>query len=578
MLHEFSVSGEGETDPEYFYVRAKPTAQEGTELTVSARFEPSNPATSGEGSGGQVNEALDKVRITVTGGESAEFDFTRQMLVEPATQGRFIYPCITLCENCDFLRYRTGSLENVQEVQLEVRDPNGQVVWEATDAASADWKEQFPECRTNKLGSFDLGNEPNTPDDGQTWKFLDPGVPPAIPDQPNHSNYPPLSSTYTARMTVKFTGGGNDIVKELTFQVRTRDVLIYRVTDPTIGVRGEGAARACWDLAASEPITTEVPTPVRVVKLSYVDHDFGYAYRSLTPRGRLLSMNHGYAIDCGALNGDADGADLFGAVFMDGPGDHGTVYEGFSINGNPGSGTALDDGNPVVSMQGNLQVHGVFVDLAHCHSAHRSGDDDAGPSVHETLASIANTQGVSSARVRGYVGKSSGSDEPVRIGIDFGFEGIAGAEARAKCADAMAALAAEYTASLGLTRIANDTSSPVPLRYEISLDWARHHDMSLIYATLSAVLTKENVQPEINKRLAPGQTITIAASADRANVVLPTHSPSGHEIPGDDEGAPATVPPAQPQVGQDCDDDANPSAQTDTANEDNPFVQEVVTP
>jgi hypothetical protein len=196
---------------------------EGTCLVVG-QFQPKVAAKT---SSGQVN-AIDKGLLRVEA--DVDFDFTTEMLQGGASgNARFIYPCVTLCKDKKFLRYKTGKLkpEDVKEITFVIRDKADQIVWDSDEEeVSADWKPIFPECRANKSGSKDFDGKPY--EISGKWKFIDPGKNGEVAEGAlaDHGNFAPVSSTYRATMTVTFNDGRTPIVRVLNFDARSRSVLI----------------------------------------------------------------------------------------------------------------------------------------------------------------------------------------------------------------------------------------------------------------------------------------------------------------------------------------------------------------
>jgi hypothetical protein len=378
-------------------------AGEGTSLVVG-QFEPKIAAKT---TSGQV-KAIDKGLLRVEA--DVDFDFTDDMLQGGVSgNSRFIYPCVKLCKDKKFLRYKTGTLkaEDVKHIKFEIKDKANQLVWDATDTVSADWKPIFPACRANKTGSKDFDGKPY--EIGGKWKFIDPGkngevAQGAVAD---HDDFAPVSSTYHATMTVEFKDARPPIVRRLNFDARSRSVLITRVTDPQYGSNGEGTAIGSWQGSndGSQSFATEPTDPKPMLMFKYEEKDFRDAFSALTPRGRLLTINHGGRVDPDNTDNDnpkVDGATCYGAIYGEGPDGFGKSYAGFSDDGDFRK-TAYTVLYPSVKLGDLLEPYGAFTDVAYCWSAHRSGDADQGPSVHETLASTVNV-GACSGTIRGYVG------------------------------------------------------------------------------------------------------------------------------------------------------------------------------
>jgi hypothetical protein len=552
---------------------------------VVGQFQPKDPAAAKSKdpaeSGTEAVNAIDKGLLKVE--SHIDFDFTECMLRESSGgNGRMIYPCVTLCNGKNFLRYKTGSTKaaDIKEITFTIEDKNKKIVWEAPDVPSTDWKEIFPECRANKDDRKDFDEKPY--EIGGKWKYLDPGKNGILPAgaTADHSHYPRVSSTYVATMTVSFNGGVPDKVLTLEFDVRSRNVLISRVTDSTYGANGVGSAVNNWGLnAAGKSFARSVNDPNPSLMFRYEESDFREAYSALTPRGRLLLVNHGGRLESNADATTEDGDDTYGGLFMEGPvtadGLPGKSYAGFSPDG-AFNVTTFVAARPSVRLGDILEPFGVFVDLAHCWSAHKSGADDSGPSVHETLAATLNTP-FSSGRVRGYAAICETSRSGLFVSYNFKLPpGGDRLQAWPIVSAAIKNLIQSKADLLGLESPPFQDDDTV-MSFMIRQAWLETHDLSEILPVVGEILTVTNVQAETDRlgALAGVGKIEISGAVDAA---LINESVSGKPMRGDDErmaqpGATPIDPAWGNEIGKDFDADANPSSSKDVPGAaDNPAV------
>jgi hypothetical protein len=585
ILFEKEFKAGTRIDPLAFDIRVTDAGAAGEgQCMVIGQFQAATKGTDGSGPGHAIDKGLIKVAPDI------DFDFTAEMLLDPEAKAssprHFIYPCVALCEvNHEdgrrepkmFLRYKTGSVANIQSVTFTIKDKEGKIVWQHTDSASADWKEIFPECRANKKDSVDFSGEPYQV--GEKWKYLDPGKNGDIPEGTlaDHSHYPPQSSAYQAEMTVKFGGGAPDKKLNLDFAVKSRSVLISRESDAKFGMYAEATARHEWKAdGGSAKFSKEVNSPEAWLKLRYEATGFTAAYEALTPRGRLFTVNHGASLEHHEGPESVFGNNSFGGVFMGGASPWGEVYGGFS--GPSGEHPTTYSVDKPLAELAKLEPYGAFVDFAHCFTAHKSGFDDEGPSIHETLASTINA-GIASAAVRGYVGWCNMTHAHWEIRSKIIWKGTRKSTVRLGKAieisrQAIRNLVAGSAAKLGLIDPLDLEGSAV--KYSIKSGWGLTHELSEVPRVLQPVLTFGAIEAEIARILEAeypnsGATITVT----EATAIVLKKEPAGvAEIEGDDEGAPEGI-----MTGEDGDDDENPSSSKDKPKaKDVPFHLIIVTP
>jgi hypothetical protein len=221
-----------------------------------------------------------------------------------------------------------------------------------------------------------------------------------------------------------------------------------------------------------------------------------------------------------------------------------------------------------------LEPYGALIDLAHCWSAHRSGIDDSGPSVHEALAATLN-RGVSSGRVRGYVGAYQANGLLWTLAYNVRAKDDAAAEYMWPIVnEAIQNLVRDQVEAVGLegpTHI-----GPGSVSYAISKTWLERRDPAEILSTLAPVVTAAKLQAEIDRLVAAANANPFLLSPDGTKSLLRSFQPESVTNPGDDERQ-ATGDPNRPDpgwgndVGHDFDRDANPSSSKDDPNAaDNP--------
>jgi hypothetical protein len=430
--------------------------------------------------------------------------------------------------------------------------------------ASADWKEIFPEFRANTKDSKDFSEKPYQV--GEKWKYLDPGKNGKVDEgDPDHKDYSPQSSAYKAEMIVRFGEGVAEKKLTLEFAAKSRSVLITRETDEVFGAYGQGAAIASWQEPGRTPkFSGRVGDSGGWLKLKYESDSFRDAFKALTPRGRLLTINHGACLESSAKEvGDPpyDGRDNYGAVYMEGDAPRGVVYGGFSVKHDDYGVTAYSATKPAVHLGDLLEPYESFIDVAHCWSAHKSGEADDGSSVHETLAT---TIGAGN-RVLGYVGmakiayvhvKVSAHPEPWPRSLRETVMRIVHT--------AIKNVVRHKENDLGLRP--PSTTRGLEVTYFVDTEWFAANDLTTIYRELVPAVSGTKLQEEVNRLCELEGVGAIALKAKPVVVEIVCRQAYGEAIPGDDEQKAEKGKAATGwgnAVGKDFDVDNNPSSSRD---------------
>ncbi|GEM_PF-231584 len=230
-----------------------------------------------------------------------------------------------------------------------------------------------------------------------TWKFIDPGT------EGGRRYTAEVDLKYKIKVKFVIPGAGEgeqtidqSAVSQQVFEARVRHVAL-------VEPKRNGPIQ-WWETAKKVNLDKRATTPDKPEPVLHTTTDkmvFNDAFRCLTPRGKLLYGYHGNYVDnpnspfhdrqgAGGIEVGDDGMDLFGIVYLCDAQGVPHKRAGFIGNGY-NTPTTLPGQNLQPHDLGSVpRAHKIDISLMSCWSAHKSNNDDSGPSVVDTLWEVVN--------------------------------------------------------------------------------------------------------------------------------------------------------------------------------------------
>ena len=370
-------------------------------------------------------------------------DFTESMRTDPATNERYMYPSPAECQESNgtwknFIRYNLDfngfNADDIRKVHFRVRGTKSAIVFEqditqaikdspnlCLESTAFSGLTSTYKVRAVDTQSLDADGEINTI--GGKEKFVDPGD--------DGSTWHTAEIESECMFHFKLEGGASASqpmkIKTMSrFNVKRRSVALVELNRLSAWHWWREENKLMNLLYGTRNTDSQ---PVLRFYTSYGEEpnpycdvaSFAEAYSYVTPRGCFLYCFHGSIIqnpnnpdNGGLVPGDPpdygdDGTDLFGFIYMmERQGEQWVpiAYSGFVGNGSNQRTTLTALGElpghdrPPYSLEEMPRSHGVQASLVSCWSAHKSGWDDSGLSIQDTLWEVLNSK-CSSAAVGG---------------------------------------------------------------------------------------------------------------------------------------------------------------------------------